>query len=319
MYESNTQPCSPNDPGVAKAKASIPSPCIGLCEMNDAGYCLGCARNSFEIGMWRDGAEVWRRSVWKALPKRLDALGVTVRRLRTSGADILDFIEDSLNEAAGTWVLGVYGGVGEFNRDPEEPVAIARGADEIVAVTDRAALRLRAPRTARLLAIGGGRGRDAPPRAYCLATQVERVSLPVTDVLTGLGADTAAIRPDDRGAAIFDVGLGRDKARFCVRSGDPDVLNVLRAAEGSPLRDLFARAGPTLLRHSPTRVVETGLGRVEVDTPIPPPGGASPPGPHTHLLPDHLAQGVDVPPGLAIPEAYAVGAVFYPKGGEPID
>ena len=52
---------------------------------------------------------------------------------------------------------------------------------------------------------------------------------------------------------------------------------------------------------------------LEIDIEIPPPGGASPEGPHTHLLPAHLALGRDAPPGVELPEGYAVGAIFYPN------
>ncbi|MGF1593076.1 MAG: hypothetical protein ACFCUW_07340 [Kiloniellaceae bacterium] len=43
------------------------------------------------------------------------------------------------------------------------------------------------------------------------------------------------------------------------------------------------------MTESPTRVVETAVGRVEVAVPIPPPGSRLPSGPRTHLLPGHLA------------------------------
>jgi hypothetical protein len=67
------------------------------------------------------------------------------------------------------------------------------------------------------------------------------------------------------------------------------------------------------LEHSPTRVVETALGRIEVATPIPPPGGKSPDGPHTHLLPGHLALMRATPAGVDLPEAYSLCATFYPR------
>jgi hypothetical protein len=63
------------------------------------------------------------------------------------------------------------------------------------------------------------------------------------------------------------------------------------------------------------RVVETALGRAEISAPIPPPGGQSPTGPHTHLLPDHLATGRATPVGLDVPRAYLPGVLWYPAEG----
>jgi hypothetical protein len=67
-----------------------------------------------------------------------------------------------------------------------------------------------------------------------------------------------------------------------------------------------------ILHASPTRVVPSPVGRVEVFTPIPPPGGTSPAGPHTHFLPAHLAAGRETPPGMELPEALVPCAIFYP-------
>ena len=70
-------------------------------------------------------------------------------------------------------------------------------------------------------------------------------------------------------------------------------------------------AGP-LVAESPTRVVESALGRIEVQGQIPPPDAKSPDGPHTHLLPDHLETGRALPVGMDLPRAYLPGAIFYP-------
>ena len=45
---------------------------------------------------------------------------------------------------------------------------------------------------------------------------------------------------------------------------------------------------------------------------IPPSVGVSPAGPHTHLFPEQLAKGGDVPSGIQIPEAYVPCAICYP-------
>jgi len=233
-----------------------------------------------------------------------------------TSSDVQDFFESSVQKASGSWVLGVYGAVGEFYRDPDEPFEIIRDGESIAAVTSRGAIRVMVGSAVRLLAIDGGPN-SAAPRAYCLAIHKSKVAIPVSKGLKKLGVDREAIRPAERETPFFDLGLGRDKARFCIRSQNPEVLSVLDAAQGLSLAEIFGQAGPTLLKHSPTRVVETALGRVEVETTIPKADERSPSGPHTHLLPDHLAQNIDTAPGLAIPDVYAVGALFYPKRSSP--
>lgn len=297
----------------AVKQAPVASPCVGICKMDPGSdLCIGCARTSDEITEWRTASEDWRQSVWSVIPGRLAKLGATVQRLPKDEHEILDFIETSIRNASGTWVLGVYGGVGEFNRDPEEACDMFRTDDTVTASTPRAALRLTVGPAARLLAVRSD-GSDQTPRAYCLAVHRSKLDLPVANRLTALGPDACAILPDQREAPLFDVGLGRTAARFCIRTSEAESREALQAAEGLPLEAMLAQAGGSVLKHSPTRVIETAMGRVEVATPIPGPGGASPAGPHTHLLPGHLAQGLETSPGLAIPDTYAIGALFYPR------
>jgi hypothetical protein len=85
----------------------------------------------------------------------------------------------------------------------------------------------------------------------------------------------------------------------------------LRRAEGRPWFELVAASGDLLVEVSPTRVVETALGRVEVAAPIPPPAGRSPDGPHTHLLAEHLVAGRESPPGFDLP-GWAPAGIWYP-------
>lgn len=288
---------------------TVASPCVGVCKIDPGtGYCLGCARTGEEIAWWGGATAAARDAVWADLPARFDALGVAVRRLPWGRAETLDFVEKSIREAAGTWVLGVVGAVGEFVRDTDEPVELHRGTHEIEAVTPRAALRLAIDDDIRALEIETA-GRE---NRIVLATKKEVGALPVAEAPTDLGADLGALRRDRREEGLFDLGLGRDVARFCVRSGDPELLDALRAADGARWPSWLGTLGLEIVRRSPTRVIETRLGRLEIDATIPPPGGASPPGPHTHLLPDHIALGLDAPAELGVPERYATGAIFYP-------
>jgi predicted Fe-S protein YdhL (DUF1289 family) len=39
-------------PGSADADERPPSPCINVCALDAAGYCIGCLRTGAEIGRW---------------------------------------------------------------------------------------------------------------------------------------------------------------------------------------------------------------------------------------------------------------------------
>ena len=305
---------------------AIASPCVGVCKIDPStGYCLGCARTGDEIAWWWSGSSAARTEVWNALPQRFDRLGVSARRTPWGAAEIIDFVEQSIDVGAppshketasvysGTWALGVLGAVGEFNREAGEPIDIRRWEREheigVDMATPRAALRVRADDEIRAMRI------ETPERAprTVLAVKKERGALPASGVLRDLGEDAAAISAEHRSERLFDFGVGRAAARFCVRTGDPAVAAALEKAAGQHWSAWLGALGRLLVEASPTRVIETRLGRVEISTPIPPPGGASPMGPHTHFLPNHLALGLDAPADLHVPERYVPGATFYPR------
>ena len=286
------------------------SPCTGICRLDAAtGWCLGCARTGEEIAGWRDGGAGWRADVWAALPGRLATLGVALRRLPWTTADIRAFAVRTLETGAGTWVMGVVGAVAEVVPAPGERMEVARAGDRVVARGARGAVALRIDDDVRALAVDPP---GTPPERMrvVLAVKRERGRPPVAPGLADLGADADALLGD--AGRLVDLGLGRKEARFCVRVAEGATLDALRAAEGLPLAAHLPRTAPALLDASPTRVVETALGRAEVAGAIPPPGGRSPAGPHTHLLPEHLATGRAMPAGLDLPPAYLPGAIFHP-------
>lgn len=46
------------------------SPCIGICTLDDAEYCVGCRRHIGEIANWLRMSEVERRRILDELPQR---------------------------------------------------------------------------------------------------------------------------------------------------------------------------------------------------------------------------------------------------------
>ena len=293
---------------------TLASPCVGVCKLDDAtGWCLGCARSGDEIAEWRGQTGAWRAAVWDALPARFQALGVTCRRLPWHTHEIQNFVTRSLRGGAGTWVIGVVGAIAEFATSSGEPVAVETDGGRVEASSPGGSLRLLIDERVRALTFDPP---DTPAdrQRVVLAVKRERGHLPVATALADLGPDRSAIRPEDREQRLYDLGLGREEARFCVRCGTGAAQDALSAAAGAVLAAAMPRLGPILLRDSPARVVESALGRIEVLTQIPPPGGRSPAGPHTHLLPDQLATERALPAGMDLPRAYLPGAIFYPAG-----
>lgn len=282
------------------------SPCIGVCKLDDmTGLCLGCARSGQEIAEWAGLDESARDAIWQKLPERVASLSLRIHLLPWTGSDIIEWTARTIADRLGTWVTGMPGAIAEFPCQPQRDVSAHVGAEEIIGRADDALFRLRASDRLRAFAyeqggpivLGFSRARalDAP-----LAT------------FTPLGADENAIDSKHSNELLFDFGLGRRFSRFCIRTGKAALVAELNRMAGSSWSEVFRMVGASILAESPTRVVESQLARIEVYAPIPPPGGNSPDGAHTHFLPQFLASGEEIPSALALPDYAAPVAIFYP-------
>lgn len=130
--------------------------------------------------------------------------------------------------------------------------------------------------------------------------------------LTELGPDTGALRIEDRGNALFGLGLDALQADLCVRFADKAIAAKLREHVG---RSVFEPGNPAMgiiLASNPHRVFISRVGRIEVYQPIPPANGKSPEGPHTHVLPKLLRSRRTHPATELIPADWVPCAHFYP-------
>jgi hypothetical protein len=205
-----------------------------------------------------------------------------------------------------SWSMGVLGAVAEFRRDADESarrapgeVSTARGAIRLAARTGLRAVEHEAT---------ADPDRHGPATSLCLPLDDARQA--GRTVLTVLGADTEAVRAEDRYAVLVDLGLGIPTLDVCVRVDDPGLLDVLASGDGQPfLAD--AAVAIAVVAASPPRVFRTALGRIEVYTPIPTPDGRSSDGPHTHLLPHLLQTGRTHADGAPIPAGWAPVVSWY--------
>jgi hypothetical protein len=131
-------------------------------------------------------------------------------------------------------------------------------------------------------------------------------------VLTECGPDDEALRPQDRAAVLFDLGLGTAQVDVCVRTADPETLAHLRAGLG---RSLFTSDNPLMSvmpQLSPHRVFICRFARLEVYQRIPGHGEAPPEGPHTHVLPHLLRHQRTHPATAPIPDGWVPCLSLYP-------
>ncbi|MDQ2069360.1 DUF1289 domain-containing protein [Natronospira bacteriovora] len=59
-------PASPEPP---------PSPCVGVCTMDDDGHCMGCLRSLTEIAQWTELSPEEQWDIVRQLPERDPAMG----------------------------------------------------------------------------------------------------------------------------------------------------------------------------------------------------------------------------------------------------
>jgi len=215
-----------------------------------------------------------------------------------------------------SWAIGTFGAIAEFHRDAAEAVALSPHG----AVTGRGGIRLRLGDAARAVAWECPSFGDSWTHGVALCLPRDEGAMSARTVVTELGPDAEALREDERDAVLFDLGIGAPHCDISVRTADPKILTVLRAAAGRPL--LETALFDALREMSPTRVFLSRLGRVEVYTPIPKPEGRTPDGPHTHVLRDLLrhrrTHSANVPlPDCALPcaEMFPASPIHDAHGG----
>lgn len=188
-----------------------------------------------------------------------------------------------VRDPASAWVCGGFGALAEFTFDEHETVEFLDGA-AVGAATARGAFRLDLTSELKPVAYetlsktGKAWGQGL---VLCLPRALARMG--ERTVVTELGPDREALRPQDRDAILFDLGIGKPQSDICVRTADPETLTALRAACGRPFFEPHGPLPPRMPALSPHRVFRSRTARVEVYQPIPPPDGKTPMGPHTHV------------------------------------
>ncbi|MEM1313246.1 MAG: hypothetical protein AAGI51_01745 [Pseudomonadota bacterium] len=226
--------------------------------------------------------------------------------------DLKEELSARLRDPGAGWSVGSFGAIAEFHQDPDEPAEVEGPLER---ATARGAIRIDRIDGARAIAweaLSKNPVRWQQGVAVCLPA-AEAMG-PARQVVTELGPDEDAIRPADRGAILFDMGLGQANVDFCVRTSDPALIETLRASEGRSLAEPGNPATGAILRAHPHRVALSSLARCEVFQKIggPDTGGVSPAGPHTHVLPELMKAGRTHSANIPVPEGYVPALNLHP-------
>ena len=233
--------------------------------------------------------------------------------IRTNQAGDLDTVlRRYLADPTASWGLGTYGAVAEFHRTSDEPISIDTGAT-LQVVTARGALRIGSTQGLCVCAYEQpGHASESWSHVLTLCLPAASSAMHCRTVLTECGPDPEALRPQDRAAVLFDLGLGTAQVDVCVRTADPETLAHLRAGLG---HSLFAPDNPLMQvmpRLSPHRVFICRFARLEVYQRIPGHGETPPEGPHTHVLPHLLRHQRSHPATAPIPDGWVPCLSLYP-------
>lgn len=210
-------------------------------------------------------------------------------------AELADMLSTHLKDPEAGWSMGTFGAIAEFHQDAGE-VLLVDAPEMFCRATERGGVRIDPDRAADIVPVAY---EALSPRAHRWSHAVA-LCLPEGDarrgaraLLTELGPDEGAIRPGDRHGILFDMGLSLPQSDFCIRTEDVGLIELLRRCVGRSLFEADNPAMPAILTAHPHRVAVTAIGRVEVYQKIggPDTGGVSPPGPHTHVLPQLLRSG----------------------------
>ena len=223
---------------------------------------------------------------------------------------VTTLLREALADPSTAWSLGSFGAIAEFMRDPDE--ATSPLPDGRVGLsTERGGIVLMPCPELRPVAY-----ETAVPsgwnHAIALCLPEARCAMSRRGVVTELGPDRDAAREQDRDAILFDLGLALLAVDACVRTSDPEAIACLRSGVGLPLFDPASPIGRQLVALSPHRVFLARIGRIEVYAPIPGPGGTSPEGPHTHVLPKLLRGGRTHAATTPIPAGWIPCAGIHP-------
>ena len=152
-------------------------------------------------------------------------------------SSVAEVLRRSLADPASSFSIGVPAAVAEFMRDAGEPAeTLAAG---LGVATPRGAIRVTARDDLRAVAYESlSRRPDRWLHGLLFCLPAAAAGMEGSRTLRALGPDREAVHAGDRDALLFDLGVGAPQIDFCVRTGAPGLIEILRSACGI-LRNQF--------------------------------------------------------------------------------
>jgi len=191
-----------------------------------------------------------------------------------------------------TWSVGGWGAVAELHPAAGAGIDVAEHTDRIEAATQGGRLAVALRGGVRCLARGAA-------RYFCLPAA--EAAGPAREALTECGALG--------GAPLFDIGVGLPNVDALVRIDEAALAQCLRRASGRRIVGSHEPALAALIAASPPRLFRSALAEIEVGGPIA--STTTPDGPHTHVLPDLLAERRTHDPRVELPEGWLPCLVWH--------
>ncbi len=228
---------------------------------------------------------------------------------------IIEVVHRHMETPSTSWSIGSFGAIAEFqlgeNETAERNLSFSGGT----ILSGRGAIRIdlsKDVQAAPYEILRRGNYRWLHGVNFCVSESAGAMA--GRELLTALGDDKDALRVEDRDSILFDMGLGIPHVDVCVRTGDQDLIRLLRENAGTSVLAPDNPAMGVIKERSPHRVFLSRLGRVEVYQRI----GSSakdiptPPGPHTHVLPRLLKHRRTHAANLPVPAGCYPSLSMYP-------
>lgn len=201
----------------------------------------------------------------------------------------IELIKDHLQAPEHSWSVGIPGAIAEFMHDAGEEIELTSDRLSVTARTPRGTLSVRLPEKIHCIAF-----EEFSP---CIKSWSQQIAFCQTgkaakqtanQVLTELSSEQLSTTQEHHDESWFDLGLGSEYLRFCIRTNDKGLLSALRQVSGQSIFAPQNTIMSMILDKSPVRIISTALASIEIRGKIPGASEMSPSGPHTHLLPKFL-------------------------------
>jgi len=233
---------------------------------------------------------VWIRWKYVAIANRKYSLRQWVREkyMQDRFEKIIEVVHLHMETPSTSWSIGSFGAIAEFHVDEDETMECNLSSTGGTVQSERGAICIKLSeeiRAAPYEILQRSNHRWLHGVNFCVSESAGAMA--GRDLLNELGGDKDALRVEDRGNILFDMGLGIPHVDVCVRTGNQDLIRLFRENAGTSMRAPDNPAMGVIKERSPHRVFLSRLGRVEVYQQIgsSAKGIPTPPGPHTHLLP----------------------------------